>query len=227
MAGLRVLLTGFGPFPDVPENPSAWLAETLAGQASPPELNGEFHAQTLPTEWQATALVPRLYATLQPHVMIHFGVSQRAQAFRVERSAFNRAAPRIDAIGALPAGSVIRPEGPDRVDTALPATALAAHLKSCGLPAVASRSAGSYVCNYLYYHSLDWARRQESACLVLFVHIPLSSGKSGPFSEEILLHGAHETLRFVLNFAREQRANEALIAQTLAARTPVLDAKEA
>ena len=227
MAGLRVFLTGFGPFPGVPENPSAWLAETLAKQASAPELDGEILARTLPTEWKATALMPRVYAALQPHVMIHFGVSQRAQAFRIERSAFNRTVPRIDATGALPSDPVIHPEGPDRVDTALPAEALAAHLKSCGLPAMASRFAGRYVCNYLYYHSLDWARRHRSACLVLFVHIPLPSGKSGPFSDEILLRGAHEILRFVLNVARGQRPNEALAAQALAPRTPMLDAREA
>lgn len=203
MARPRVLLTGFGPFPGVAENPSAWLAETLAEQNPSPEFESELHARILPTEWEATALMPRLYEALQPHVMIHFGLSERAKAFRIERSAHNRAALRADATGAMPSGPVIRPEGPDRFDTALPAGALAAHLKTCGLPAMASRSAGHYLCNFLYYHSLDWARRQEGARLVLFVHIPPASRRSGPFSEEALLHGAHETLRFVLTFASE------------------------
>ena len=39
---------------------------------------------------------------------------------------------------------------------------------------------------------------------MLFVHIPPLSGKDGPFSEERLLHGAQEILRFVLAFASEQ-----------------------
>jgi len=202
MARPRVLLTGFGPFPGVPKNPSAWLAETLAEQGAP-ECDSELHARILPTEWEATRLMPRLYEALQPHVMIHFGLSERAKAFRIERSAHNRAALRADAKGAMPSGPVIRPEGPDRFDTALPAGALAAHLKTCGLPAMASRSAGRYLCNFLYYHSLDWARRQGGARLVLFVHIPPASRRSGSFSEEALLHGAHETLRFVLTFASE------------------------
>src|SRR3989337_2741797 len=188
MARPRVLLTGFGPFAGVPTTPSAWLGETLAEQSPSPEFDSELHARILPTEWEATALMPRLYEALQPHVMIHFGLSERAKAFRIERSAHNRAALRADARGAMPSGPVIRPEGPDRFDTALPAVALAAHLKTCGLPAMASRSAGRYLCNFLYYHSLDWARRQESACLVLFVHIPPASGRSGSFSEEALLN---------------------------------------
>lgn len=201
MARPRVLLTGFGPFPGVAENPSAWLAETLAERRLSPEFDGELHARILPTEWGAAALMPRLYEALQPHVMIHFGLSERANAFRIERSAHNRAAPRADAKGALPASAAIRPEGPDRFDTPLPAAALTAHLKTFGLPVVTSRSAGRYLCNFLYYHSLEWARRQESARLALFVHIPPVSGGCGSFSEEALLRGAHETLRFVLAFA--------------------------
>lgn len=197
MARTRVLLTGFGPFPGLAENPSAWLAETCAKRASP-EFAGEIHAQILPTEWEATALMPRLYASRQPHVMIHFGVSERANAFRIERSAHNRAAMRADASAALPAGRVIHAEGPDRLDTALPAGRVAAHLRTSGLPAVTSRSAGRYLCNFLYYHSLDWAHRQPDPRLVLFVHVPPLTGKGGTFSAEELLRGAHETVRFVL-----------------------------
>ena len=84
------------------------------------------HARILPTEWEAAALMPRLYETLQPHVMIYFGVSEHAKNFRIERSAHNRAAPRADARGALPASPVILAAGRDRLDTAFPAGALAA-----------------------------------------------------------------------------------------------------
>jgi len=227
MARPRVLLTGFGPFPGVTENPSAWLAETLAEQNPSPQFESELHARILPTEWEATRLMPRLYEALQPNVMIHFGLSERAKAFRIERSAHNRAALRADAKGAMPSGPVIRPEGPDRFDTALPAGALAAHLKTCGLPARASRSAGRYLCNFLYYHSLDWARRQESACLVLFVHIPPASGRSGSFSEEALLHGAHETLRYVLTFASAHKPLQTTIGPAFARSEAILSAKEA
>src|SRR6266508_2722897 len=106
MAKLRVLLTGFGPFPGVPENPSAWLAEALAAHSA--GLECELHSQVLPTEWEAVAtLTPALCETLQPHVMIHFGLSEHAKAFRIERSAHNRTAPRADARGALPSSGVI------------------------------------------------------------------------------------------------------------------------
>jgi pyroglutamyl-peptidase len=199
MARPRVLVTGFGPFPGVAENPSAWLAETLAAQ--PPNLDAEFHALVVPTAWRAAELMPQLYESLQPHVMIHFGVNQRAKSFRIERFAHNRAALRRDADGALPSRLVIKPEGPARFDIGLPAADLAAHLDTCGLPAVASRSAGSYLCNYLYYHSLDWAGWQSNPRLALFVHVPPPAGQGGLVGKTDLLRGAHEISGFAVAYA--------------------------
>jgi pyroglutamyl-peptidase len=199
MARPRVLLTGFGPFPGVADNPSAWLAETLA-ERPPRDLDAELHARVLPTAWQAAQSMPRLCQQLQPLVMIHFGVSPRAKTFRIERSAHNRAARRADAHGVLPSAPAIQAEGADRFDTELPAAALAAHLRACGIAAASSRDAGSYLCNCLYYHSLDWARRQPDPRLVLFVHIP----PLDVLDQKVLLRGGYETLRFVLASADTQ-----------------------
>ena len=200
MARPRVLLTGFGPFPGVADNPSAWLAETLA-ERSARDVDAEFHARVVPTAWQEAQIMPRFYEELQPHVMIHFGVSQRAKTFRIERFAHNRAARRGDAHGLMPSAPVIQAEGADRIATKLPAAALAAHLRTCGVAAASSRSAGSYLCNFLYYHSLDWALRQPDPRLVLFVHVPPRDS----FSPEPLLRGGYETLRFVLASADTQQ----------------------
>jgi len=227
MARPRILVTGFGPFPGAPENPSAWLAETLAAQPPALEFEVELHARVLPTAWAAADLMPRLYDTLQPKVMIHFGVSQRAKSFRIERSAHNRAALRQDADGMVPSGSMVLPEGPHRHDTQLSAAALAAHLGTSGLAAVSSRSAGSYVCNYLYYHSLDWVRRQTDPRVALFVHIPPPASQGGPFGKAALLRGAQETLRFVLAFATAQAPLAAPTGPAFAGSEVLVSAKDA
>ena len=198
----RILLTGFGPYPGVPENPSGWLAETLAARA--PSHDYDLQARVLPTEWEAVAaLTPRLHQTLQPHVMIHFGVSPRAKTLRIERSAHNRAASRTDARGALPDTPAISSGGAMRLDTGLPVTQLAAHLRTQGMPARTSRSCGRYLCNFLYYRSLQWAHAQTRDAL--FVHIPPPS-QGGPFSEDVLLHAGKETLHSVLSFTASQEA---------------------
>jgi pyroglutamyl-peptidase len=199
----RVLLTGFGPFPGVPENPSGWLAETLAGQGSASDC--DLHVEVLPTEWETVAaLAPRLHADLQPHVMIHFGVDAKAKGLRLERSAHNRAAPRADACGARPGARAIAPDGAMRLDTALPVTTLAAHLRASGHAANASRSCGRYLCNFLYYRSLHWAQAQVArgqAGHALFVHVPLTRAQGGTLEQEALLRAGKTTLRFVLGAA--------------------------
>jgi pyroglutamyl-peptidase len=226
MARPRVLLTGFGPFPGVADNPSAWLAETLARNA-PRDLDAELHARILPTAWQEAQSMPRLYEELQPHVMIHFGVSQRAKTFRIERSAHSRAARRVDAHGLMPPAPTIHAEGVDRFDTELPTADLAAHLRACGVAAASSRSAGSYLCNFLYYHSLAWARRQPDPRLVLFVHVPALSGQGGSFSQDALLRGGHETLRFVLASADTQQKSAPASSPAFARSETIFSAKDA
>lgn len=203
MARPRVLITGFGPFPGFADNPSAWFVETLAKRQDLPEL--KFDARVLPTAWEDVALIPRLFETLQPHAMIHFGVSERDQAFSIERSAHNRVARQPDARGTTPEARTIRAGGPTRFDTPFPAAALAAHLRRSGFAARTSRSAGSYLCNFLYYHSLEWACRRRNAPPVIFVHIPPWTRTRGPFSRDSLLDGGAETLRFVLGYATGQK----------------------
>lgn len=196
MARPRILVTGFGPFPGFAENPSAWLVETLAERER--AARAALDARILPTAWEDVALIPRLYRSLQPHAMIHFGVSARTKAFHIEASAHNRVARRADARGAMPKARTIRESGPVRFDTPFPAADLAAHLKRSGIAARTSRSAGSYLCNFLYYHSLEWALRQRTVPLVVFVHVPPWTKKRGSQSREALLHGGTEILRLVL-----------------------------
>jgi pyroglutamyl-peptidase len=182
----------------MPKNPSGRLAERLAEHGR--QYGCDLHAAVLPTEWQAVAaLAPRLHADLQPDVMIHFGVDARAEGLRIERSAHNRTARRADAWGALPATRAIAEEGEIRLDTALPVTALSAHLRRTGIAANASRSCGRYLCNFLYYRSLHWAKANGTHAL--FVHIPLTEAEGGVFKEAALLHAAETTLRFVLDAA--------------------------
>jgi pyroglutamyl-peptidase len=195
MAQPRILITGFGPFPGVAENPSAWLVETLAAQQR--ASRSGLGARILTTAWEAVALMPRLYRSLQPHAVIHFGVSARAKAFHIEATAHNRVALRADARGALPEARTIRESAPSRYDTSFPAAKLAAHLRRSGIAARTSRSPGAYLCNFLYYHSLEWAHLQRNVPLVVFVHVPPWTKKRGPQSREVLLAGGTEILRFV------------------------------
>lgn len=210
MARPRVLITGFGPFPGVADNPSGRLAEALVARSA--SLPCDLHGHVLPTEWEAVAaLAPHLHETLQPHVMLHFGVSPNAKSLRIEGSAHNHSAPRADAKGALPAMQQISPGGAARLDTSLPASTIAAALRVRGHAAVASRACGSYLCNFLYYRSLEWARLRGREAL--FVHVPHVTSQDGHLSETDLLDAAKAALRAVLNVTAQRR-----LADTVASR---------
>ncbi len=198
MTQTRVLITGFGPFPGVSENVSGWLAERLARSAA--ASHSAARAELLPTEWQEVAnSAPRLLEDMQPRLVLHLGVSQRSRTIRVERSAHNLLAAREDARGALPVSLAVSADGMPRLDTNLPAAQVARHLRNHGLPALASSSAGSYLCNFLYYLSLDWAHRRDRACDVCFVHVPPATR----LGETDLLRGAELILGYLLDHIGE------------------------
>lgn len=226
MAAARVLITGFGPFPGVPDNPSAWLAEMVA--ADPQGHDCHLHAEILPTEWDSVAArAPQLFEALQPRVLLHFGLCRYAQGFRIERAAHNRILPRADMTGALPETRTILPNGPDRLDTDFPVASLAAHLRTRGLAAASSRSAGRYLCNFLYYRSLAWAAEQERPPLACFVHIPPLASLGGSLSEAELLRGGRDTLRFALAFADRYEPARRVPATPAIAGEALLSVKEA
>ena len=192
----RVLLTGFGPFPGTPDNASAWLVTSLAASG---RAGTEVHAEILPTEWTAVSHhAPRLLDTVAPDVALHFGVSPRANAFRIERFAHNATMTRIDAAGAVPQSPGIVAVGAERLSTAVDAGELSRHLTARGLRATPSGCAGRYLCNYLYYLSLHWAAQQPAPCMVAFVHIPPRPVHGGPFREDDLIRGGEEILSYMI-----------------------------
>jgi pyroglutamyl-peptidase len=206
MSRRRILLTGFGPFPGVTDNPSARLVETFASASSIALHDCELSVEILPTEWDAVGtLVPRLLKSMQPHVTIHFGVSRQARSLRIERRAHNRILPRGDAAGVQPSRRTIHIDGPAHLDSTVVVQRLAAKLRERGVPAITSAHAGSYLCNFVYYHSLSWAMSRDAAGHVLFVHIPLARSDGGLIEAADLLRGAETIVNFMLSASHENQ----------------------
>jgi pyroglutamyl-peptidase len=168
-----VLLTGFGPFPSVPENASALLVPEVAAEASRVFRGFAVHSEVIPTEWRAGAVRLSLLMTeLKPAVALHFGVSSRATGFAVEARGRNVASAVSDAAGELPSARWITAEGPEYLPTNLPAALIVSRLRRRGLPAYISRDAGGYLCNAVLYRSLEIVRRSGPMTRNGFIHIP-------------------------------------------------------
>lgn len=166
-----VLLTGFGPFPGMPANATRELVPVLARRARLRFAGVQVRSALLPTEWvrgpqHASSALERA----QPDIVIHFGVSERAAGFVIERRGVNVCASSADGAGALPAAALLEPDGPQQRAVNLPVDLIVDRLRGLGLPAALSDDAGQYLCNAVLYQSL--ARLAGSGAIAGFVHLP-------------------------------------------------------
>src|SRR5262245_24363883 len=168
-----ILITGFGPFPGMPENASALFAVKLAHLAARRFRGRRVVSHVLATEWEgAPRRLAELYRRERPKLALHFGVSERTTGFAVETMARNLRDPLPDATGARPFSPWILREGPDALPCLLPSAEIVARLTSQGLPAYISEDAGAYLCNAVFYAALGYCRGTSAKARAGFVHIP-------------------------------------------------------
>ncbi len=166
-----VLLTGFGPFPGVPDNASAALVRHLARLARGRFPAFRFAAAVLPTEWaRAPRRIEALYRRYRPVLALHFGVASGTQSIRVETEARNFCRPSRDATGALPKAVTLCATGPAKRRATIDIPLIVDALNRSGWPCSISNDAGGYLCNTVLYHSLALAG--SHGCCVGFIHVP-------------------------------------------------------
>lgn len=169
-----ILLTGFGPFPGVPENASQKFVPKLAHLAARRFSAHRVVARILPTEWERAPIrLKALYDREHPKLVLHFGVSAHATSYVIETLSRNACRIAEDSIGALPRDGIVMKDGPDTIRSRLPAEDIKVRLAALKVPAVLSEDAGGYICNALFYRSLIFAEQGEQpAAMVGFFHIP-------------------------------------------------------
>lgn len=187
---MSVLLTGFGPFPGVPRNPSR-----LAVERFPDELAGrKIDRLVLPTIYDAAGptIESRLVAT-RPHICLCLGVASD-DVLRLETVARNHGTVAVpDESGAVRSGP-IEPAGPDTYACTLPFAAIQPVLGQRGVAARLSDDAGSYVCNHVFYTARHAIERHGLATACGFVHVPPVAPGSREDAEIEKLIGAIRTI---------------------------------
>lgn len=175
---MLVLITGFGPFPGAPFNPSAAMAKALARRRRPALATLERASHIFATTYAAVDRdLPKLLAK-KPDIVLMIGVAGRRRQLCIETRARNAISVLFpDASGYRPQRPLIERGGP----AALIGNALFVRLAAAAQSKVASRlsrDAGRYLCNYIYWRALEWTGRRGP--LVQFVHIPPVSNKPRP-----------------------------------------------
>jgi pyroglutamyl-peptidase len=170
---MRVLITGFGPFPGAPFNPSAALAKALARRRRPALAGIERATHVFATTYASVDRdLPKLLKQ-KPDIVLMFGVAGRRRQLCIETRARNAVSLLFpDASGHRPCHGVIKLHGPPARTGNAPFARLAG---AAGTKARLSRDAGRYLCNYVYWRGLEQVRGPRP--LVQFVHIPPLSVK--------------------------------------------------
>jgi pyroglutamyl-peptidase len=168
-----VLLTGFEPFGGECVNPSGEVARALHGRLleSAPG-SARVVAVELPCVFgRALQVLQKALLHHRPVLALALGQASGRGDLSIERIAINVDDARmLDNAGAQPIDEPVAAEGPAAYFSTLPIKAMVAALREAGYPASVSQSAGTFVCNHVFYglqHALA-GRGVRSG----FMHLP-------------------------------------------------------
>ena len=203
MADPVVLVTGFEPFGGEAINPSWEVARLLDGELV---AGARVVARQLPCCFGEAAAVLRGHITaLSPVGVLALGQAAGRLDFSIERVAINVDDARIaDNAAAQPIDTPIEAVGPAAYFATWPIKAMVAGLRAAGLPASVSNSAGTFVCNHVFY-ALMHALRDRPEVRGGFMHLPLLPEQAARLAGQpsmplaLMRDGVREALRVGLS----------------------------
>ena len=171
---LRILITGFGPFPGAPFNPTMKLVERLMHLRRPAFDDVEFSRHIFHVTYATVDReLPQLLKKHRPHALLMFGLADRTHFLRVETRARNAVTTTFpDADGTRTGKGSIAGDADAVMFGPHTAKLLRAALAT-GIDARASRDAGAYLCNYLSWRAIEATQQDKGPELAAFIHIPL------------------------------------------------------
>jgi pyroglutamyl-peptidase len=167
---MKALVTGFEPFGGERVNASIEAVRRL-----PPRV-GEVAVAIaeLPTSYaRSPAALAAAIASAEPDIVLCVGQAGERAALCVERVAVNiQDAEIADNDGARPVDAPIVPGGPAAYLATLPVRAAVTTLQAADLPAQLSMSAGTFVCNHVFYGLMHLAATRGLRFRGGFLHVP-------------------------------------------------------
>ena len=200
----RVLVTGFEPFEQDAVNPSWEVARALHGWH---HAGAEVHAVQLPCVFgRAIEALDAALADVRPTLVVGLGLAGGRADWTPERVAINVDDARIpDNAGGRPIDAPVVAGGPAGYFSTLPIKAIVHALRAAGVPASVSQTAGTFVCNHVFYalmHRLATVPALAGA-RGGFVHVPLMPAQAAqrPGQPSMALATQVEALRVLLRTA--------------------------
>ena len=200
----RVLVTGFEPFEQDTVNPSWEVARALHGAVIE---GAEVHAVQLPCVFgRAIERLDQALADVQPTLVIGLGLAGGRAEWMPERVAINVDDARIpDNAGGQPIDAPVVMDAPAAYFSTLPIKAIVHALRDAGVPASVSQTAGTFVCNHVFYALMHRLATVPALAAARggFVHVPLLPAQAArhPGQPSMALATQVEALRVALRTA--------------------------
>ena len=169
----RILLTGFGPFPGAPFNPTMPLVKRLTALRRPAFDDIALTSHIFDVTYAAVDReLPELIATRRPQALLMFGLAGRTAHLRIESRARNAVTTRFPDAGRQHARTGSIAGGADAMMFGPHSERLLRAALATGIDARLSRDAGSYLCNYLSWRAIEATKTADGPRIAAFIHIP-------------------------------------------------------
>jgi pyroglutamyl-peptidase len=169
---LTVLLAGFERFEGALENPSARVVQALAAEVAPE--GTRLAVAILPVRYaRVGALLRESVLRHRPDVVIATGLAGGRAEISVERVAINVDDARIaDNDGVKRIDMPVVEDGPAAYFATLPIKAITDAIRGAGVPAQVSQTAGTFLCNHVFYLACHLAATEMPEMRAGFLHLP-------------------------------------------------------
>lgn len=171
-----ILVTGFEPFGGEKCNPSQKIAQALDGRVI---AGRRVIGAMLPCKFGLSiAVLEKLLRAHRPELVVCVGQAGGRAEITPERVAINVDDARIaDNARRQPVDQPVVRGGPAAYWSTLPIKAIVAALRKRKIPAAVSQTAGTFVCNHVFYGLMHALRRQRGV-RGGFIHVPFLPGQA-------------------------------------------------
>ena len=167
---MKILVTGFDPFGKESINPAIEAVKRLDDEIA----NAQIIKLEIPTiAHTSLAVIKQAIEDHEPDMVLSIGQAGGRSDITVERIGINNDDNRIaDNRHQQPIDEKIFADGPDAYFVNLPIKAMVKSIRSAGIPASISNSAGTFVCNHVTYGVRYLLEKRGKGQKSGFIHIP-------------------------------------------------------
>lgn len=209
-----VLVTGFEPFGGARLNPSRLAVQALHGRLV---AGHRLIGAELPTVFgRSLEVLADLLQRHHPTLVVCLGQAGGRTALSLERVAINVSDARIpDNAGAQPVDAPVVAGGPAAYFTSLPIKAMLVDLLAAGINAEVSQTAGTFVCNHVFYGLMHLLARRPPLPHTRggFIHVPWLPAQGQPSMRlEETVQGLRIAIECALTTVSDVRAQAGALA---------------